>query len=212
MKKKKILGIVFGVMFCVLIIKVIVPPSLLNYKGLLELFGFKESEQEVVLEERSIELKGVSDPRKILYETDNALIKISYAATDEYFLQEIKYYKNAIREDELLLSGAYKDHPNIIERKKNTEHLLREGEELMNWLKSQGGEKEINISNSPYGNFLKKISVETVISIRSQKGEAEIYDKNNKRNVNFVKLKVIGSGSSFLYRFYLPDGTMFFDL
>lgn len=211
MKKTKILGIAFGVVFCVMIIKVIVPPSLLNYDRLLVLFGFKESEEEVVLEETNIELKGVSDPKKIVYEIDNAIIKVSYNIAEEYLLQKIKDYQSAIRTDELLLSGTYKDHPAIVERKKKREYLLKEGEDFMDWLDSQNNSNEINITNAPHNRFLKDIYFEDKISIFLRNGEAEVFDRISFQNVKFIIFKRTSLESYQIIRFYLPSNEVFFE-
>jgi len=208
MKKIKTLGTILIVVLSVIILTVIIFFSVFGNKQLLTSLTQRESQREIVFKEITIELKGVVDSRKIVYETDNAIIKISYDVAKEDFLQEIKYYQNAIREADLILSKEY--YENVAKGKIRSESIVKKEEEFINWLESQNDKNEINISNSPYADFLKNTSIETLISIQIKKGEAEVYDKSSKKNVAFIKLKVIYSGSFTIYRYYLPDGKLFF--
>lgn len=170
-----------------------------------------KSEKEYIWDEKTINLKGIADSRKLIYENDKAIIKFSYNSTKEYFLQEIKDLQNAIREDELLLSGAYKDHPNIIDRKKKKENSLKEGEDFMDWLESQNNSNEINITNPPHNRFLKDIYFEDEILIFLGNGEAEVFDRISSQNVKFIIFKKSSTESYHTERYYLPNNDAFFE-
>lgn len=200
MKKMRIIGIVLFVLM------VLVSSAFLVSKYLIT------SGSEVVLSEASINLKGVSDPKRIAYETDNAIIKLSYDSTKKYLLSGIESLKADIAEDESwLTTGKYEDWQ-IGDRVKNNKKLLKEGEEFVAWLENQKNEEEIDISKTPYINS-KIINFDYQIWSALKAGEALIYDKSTSQNIKVIRVKETREKNNNIIKtkYYLPDGRIFFE-
>lgn len=184
---------------------------LIGYKYLSKPQIDTTSEKEYVWDEKIINLKGIADLRKLIYENDKAIIKFSYNSTKEYFLQEIKKYKDLVVENELYLTTGKYEEWQIGEAIKNMKITIKEGEDFMDWLESQNNSNEINITNPPHNRFLKDLYFEDDISIFLGNGEVEVFDRVSSQNVKFISYKGIRTESYHIKRFYLPSNEVFFE-
>lgn len=168
-------------------------------------------EKENVYDEKTIDLRGVSDPKKLVYETKNAIIKFSYDSTTEYFLQEIKKYKELVKESELSLATGKYEGWQMGDKIKDKKITIKEGEDFINWLETRNNTNEINITDTPHNKFLKDVDFETDISILLSNGEVDVFDRISSQNVKFITFKRISTESYHIKRYYLPSNQVFFE-